>query len=77
MHDTSRDGSGIGLNLDILQQDFDKPVIAMGGVGNYEHIVDGLAVSDAVAVGNLFHFKEISAIKAKKQALIDGLSIRL
>ncbi len=76
IHETSRDGMGTGLNIDILKQDTKKPIIAMGGVGKYEDIVEGLEHCDAVAVGNLFHFKEISARKAKEVARNKGLLIR-
>lgn len=77
MHDIDRDGRGEGLNLDILKQDFgNKNVIAMGGVGNYNHIVEGLTYCNAVAVGNLFHFKEISAIQAKELAKKTGFIVR-
>jgi cyclase len=84
MHDKSRDGEGKGLNLYILKKpvykngkSIHKPIIAMGGVGNYDHIVDGLKLCDAVAVGNLFHFKEISAKQSKKTAFDLGYNIRL
>jgi len=77
LHDTSRDGMGKGLNIDILKQRTEKPIIAMGGVGNFEHIVEGLVYADAVAVGNLFHFKEISAIQAKKKCIENGQEVRI
>lgn len=76
LHDKKRDGKGEGLNLDILKLDTKFPKIAMGGVGNYEHICEGLALSDGVAVGNLFHFKEVAAKEAKKLAKENGLQIR-
>lgn len=83
MHDTSRDGKGNGLNLDILKKpvykngkSINKPIIGMGGVGKYEDIVEGLNYADAVAVGNLFHFKEISAKLAKAKARQSGLLVR-
>jgi len=52
------------------------PKIAMGGVGNYEHIVNGLILSDGVAVGNLFHFKEIAAKQAKRLAKEKNINVR-
>lgn len=76
MHDISRDGLGAGLNLDILPKDSRHSIIAMGGAGNYGHIVDGLALCDGVSVGNLFHFSEISCRLAKKVATDMGFKIR-
>lgn len=76
LHDKERDGKGEGLNLDILKHRFRFPKIAMGGVGCYDHIVDGLKHADAVAVGNLFHFKEVSAADAKMQAHLEGFNLR-
>lgn len=83
MHDASRDGIGNGLNLYILKEpvykngkSIHKPIIAMGGVGRYEDIVEGLNYADAVAVGNLFHFKEISAKLAKAKAREAGILVR-
>lgn len=76
LHDKNRDGLGSGLNLEILKLDSRKPRIAMGGVGNYDHIVSGLDLCDGVAVGNLFHFKELSAKQAKEKALEKNIKIR-
>lgn len=75
-HDKSRDGMGKGLNIDILKIETNHPKIAMGGVGKYEDIVEGLRCSDGVAVGNLFSFKEISARQARTEARRRGLLVR-
>lgn len=78
LHDRSRDGLGIGLNLELFEkiERLPFPVIGMGGVGDYQDIVNGLNIFDAVAVGNLFHFKEISAKLAKREATRQGLLVR-
>ena len=75
-HDKTRDGQGKGLNLDILDIPCPTPKIAMGGVGCYQDVVDGLQKADAVAIGNLMHFKEITATQAKKKAIKEGMEIR-
>jgi imidazole glycerol phosphate synthase subunit HisF len=67
---------GKGLNIDILKIETNHPKIAMGGVGKYEDIVEGLRCSDGVAVGNLFSFKEISARQARTEARRRGLLVR-
>jgi len=84
MHDIERDGYGKGLNLDILKKRvykngkyIHKPILAMGGIGSYEDIVEGLKYCDGVCVGNLFHYKEISARKAKEAAKSKGYDMRV
>jgi len=76
MHDSKRDGEGRGLNLDILGIETKQPKLAMGGIGSYEDIVEGLSICDGVCVGNLLHFKEISARLAKKEARERGILVR-
>lgn len=76
LHDKTRDGMGQGLNLEIAKIETKQSKILMGGVGKYEDIIEGLKVADGVAVGNIFHFKEISAKLAKKEALKKGLIVR-
>jgi len=76
LHDISRDGTGEGLNLGLAKIETECPKLLMGGVGDYQHVAEGLKVSDGVIVGNLFHYKEISATLAKKEAKKEGLIIR-
>ena len=54
------------------------PVIAVGGAGNYSHFSDTLNATgaDAVAAANIFHFRELSYPKAKKQMLADNIDVR-
>ena len=75
-HDKTRDGKGLGLNLDISKIETTQPKILMGGVGRYEDIVEGLGHADAVAVGNLFSFKELSARLARNMAKEKGIIVR-
>jgi len=78
IHDIKRDGKGEGLNLEYNKKfnELNVPLIGMGGVGSYEDIVNGLNVYDSVAVGNLFHYKEISAIQSKREAIKNGILVR-
>ena len=53
------------------------PVIAMGGVMTWDHLVDGInAGADAVAAANIFHYTEQSTKRAKKALVKAGIPIR-
>ncbi|MFC1884991.1 imidazole glycerol phosphate synthase subunit HisF [Thermodesulfobacteriota bacterium] len=73
------DGFRQGYDLKLLAgvvEVVDIPVIAMGGVFNWQHLVDGVVIggADAVAAANIFHYTEHSTKKAKeclRQADID------
>lgn len=54
------------------------PVIAMGGVGRWEDLVEGVVQggADAVAAGNIFHYTEHSTKKAKEFLIASGLPVR-
>lgn len=75
------DGDKRGYDLALLRAVTDAvsiPVIAMGGVGNWQHLVDGVVEggADAVAAGNIFHYTEHSTKKAKEFLESAGLSVR-
>ena len=77
-----RDGTGEGYDIDLIRSVSDSvkiPVIALGGVGEYEHFVEGLkdGNASAVAAANIFHFTEQSIIKAKKYMQSEGIDVRL
>lgn len=70
LHFVDRDGTmEPGYDLDLLS-DISKsikiPVIACGGVGNLQHLVDGIRIggASAVAAASIFHFTDQSPIKA-------------
>lgn len=81
---TSMDGDGTkrGYDLKLTKSVSDAvliPIIASGGVGNLDHLVDGVKLggADAVLAASIFHFGEYS-IKQAKQAMRDaGVEIRL
>lgn len=76
------DGKSCGLKDYIADQAFahglHHPKIIMGGTRDYRCISDALNNDcvDGVAVGNLFHFKEVSAKLAKKECKSMGVNVR-
>lgn len=81
LNSVDRDGTGKGYDLTLTREVADAlsiPVIACGGVGNFEDF--GLAIrdghADAAAAGNIFHFTELSAKKARKTLIKMGIDVR-
>jgi len=77
-----RDGTGLGYDIEITSKVADAvsiPVIALGGVGKFEHFVEGLKKGNAsaVAAANIFHFSEHSVMKAKKAMKAANIDVRL
>ncbi len=76
-----RDGTREGFDLDLTQAIVDAvtvPVIASGGVGSIDHLVDGVAVgrADAVLAASIFHFREHTVADAKAQMSAAGIHVR-
>ena len=77
-----RDGMGEGYDLKFIKavtEAVNIPVICLGGVGKFEHFVQGLEEghASAVAAANIFHFTEQSIINAKKFMSSCGIDVRL
>lgn len=77
-----RDGTKIGFDLELTRAISDAvhvPIIASGGVGNLDHLVDGVAKgkADAVLAASIFHFGEYSVEQAKKHMQDAGIEVRL
>lgn len=77
-----RDGTGQGYDIPLVKQVVGAvsiPVIALGGVGTFAHLADGLTEggASAVAAANIFHFSEQSVIKAKREMRARGIDVRL
>ncbi|NVK31262.1 MAG: imidazole glycerol phosphate synthase subunit HisF [Gammaproteobacteria bacterium] len=77
-----RDGSRQGYDIDLLKivsSAVNIPVIAIGGVGRFEHLADAVNKGgcQAVAAANIFQHMEHSTIAAKAQMLASGLQVRL
>tara|TARA_R110002072_G_scaffold136124_2_gene278068 strand:- start:22572 stop:23345 length:774 start_codon:yes stop_codon:yes gene_type:complete len=77
-----RDGTKIGFDLALnraVSDAVDVPVIASGGVGNLQHLVDGVLAggADAVLAASIFHFGEYSIPEAKQYMAERGIEMRL
>jgi imidazole glycerol-phosphate synthase subunit HisF len=77
-----RDGTRQGFDLPLTQTIADSipvPVIASGGVGNLDHLVDGIRQGHATAVlaASIFHFGEFTIRQAKEHMVRAGLPMRL
>jgi cyclase len=77
-----RDGTKIGFNLPLTRAVSDAvniPVIASGGVGNLQHLVDGVREghADAVLAASIFHFGEFTVGQAKALMQQNGIEVRL
>ena len=77
-----RDGTKNGFDLDLTSRISDAvnvPVIASGGVGNLQHLVDGIVEgkADAVLAASIFHFGEHTVPEAKRYMAGRGVTVRL
>ena len=77
-----RDGTRQGFDLPLTQAIADSvpvPVIASGGVGNLDHLVDGIRKGHATAVlaASIFHFGEFTIREAQDHMVRAGLPMRL
>ncbi len=76
-----RDGTKIGFNNPLnkaISDAVDVPLIASGGVGNLQHLVDGVTVggADAVLAASIFHYGEFTVQQAKDYMRQHGLEMR-
>ena len=76
-----RDGTGIGFDIALLRAITDVipvPVIASGGVGKLDHLVEGVRDGHATAVlaATIFHFGEYSIQQAKAHMVKAGVPMR-
>ena len=77
-----RDGTKNGFDLDLTRAVSDAvpvPVIASGGVGNLQHLADGITKghADAVLAASIFHFGEHTVGEAKQLMANQGIPVRL
>lgn len=77
-----RDGTKNGFDLALTRAMSDSipiPLIASGGVGNLQHLVDGVIEgrADAVLAASIFHFGEYSVQQAKAYMAECGIEVRL
>jgi len=76
-----RDGTMLGYDLDLVERVVKAvgvPVIASGGAGNYQHMIDvvQLAGASAVAAASIFHYTEQTPASAKSAMLAAGVPVR-
>jgi cyclase len=76
-----RDGTRDGFDLELTRAVVDAcslPVIASGGVGTLEHLVEGAIEgrADAVLAASIFHFGEHTVREAKELMASRGVSVR-
>jgi len=77
-----RDGTRNGFDLPLTRTISDAvhvPVIASGGVGNLDHLVEGVREgrADAVLAASIFHFGEYTVEEAKRRMAEAGIEVRL
>ena len=76
-----RDGTKIGFDLELTRAVSDAvpvPVIASGGVGALEHLVEGIQIggADAVLAASIFHYGEFTVGQAKAMLARHGIPVR-
>ena len=76
-----RDGTGKGFDLELtrsVSQAVNIPVIASGGVGSLDDLVDGVTkgAADAVLAASIFHFGQHTILEAKKHMARHGVCVR-
>ena len=76
-----RDGTKSGYDLELvnlISSNLNIPVIASGGVGNLEHLAEGVkAGADAILAASIFHFKQYSIKEAKDYLAKKDIEIRI
>ncbi len=77
-----RDGTKNGFDLDLthtVSEAVSVPVIASGGVGNLQHLADGVTKGGAAAVlaASIFHYGEFTVQQAKEFMASQGIEMRL
>lgn len=76
-----RDGTKMGFNLPLtraISEATTIPVIASGGVGSIQHLIEGITEgkADAVLAASIFHFGEVSIQEAKAAMSAAGITVR-
>ena len=77
-----KDGTKSGFNIPLtkaITEAVNIPVIASGGVGNLQHLADGVlkAGADAVLAASIFHFNEYTVGEAKQFMADQGIEVRI
>ena len=77
-----RDGTQVGYDIELMSKISSKvniPVIASGGVGSLDHLVDGIKLGNASAVlaASIFHYGKYSVKEAKEYLDSKGIPVRI
>ena len=77
-----RDGTQVGYDIELMFKislEVNIPVIASGGVGNLDHLVDGIKLGNASAVlaASIFHYGKHSVKEAKEYLDSKGIPVRI
>ncbi|HWA14301.1 MAG TPA: imidazole glycerol phosphate synthase subunit HisF [Burkholderiales bacterium] len=77
-----RDGTRSGFDCELTRafsEALEVPIIASGGVGNMQHLVDGIVAgkADAVLAASVFHYGELTVGEAKRYMAKHGIEVRL
>ena len=77
-----RDGTQVGYDIELMSKislEANIPVIASGGVGNLDHLVDGIKLGNASAVlaASIFHYGKHSVKEAKEYLDSKGIPVRI
>ncbi len=77
-----RDGTRSGFDLELtcaFSEALDIPIIASGGVGTLDHMVDGIIKgrADAVLAASIFHYGEFTVRQTKEYMARHGIEVRL
>ena len=76
-----RDGTKEGFDINLVSKvssGISIPVIASGGVGNLDHLIEGVKIggAEAVLAASIFHFAEFSIKEAKEAMKASGITVR-
>jgi cyclase len=76
-----RDGTKIGFDIEVTRavtSAVNIPVVASGGVGTLQHLVEGVTEggADAVLAASIFHFGEFTIAEAKAELAAAGVAVR-
>ena len=77
-----RDGTRAGFDLELTRafsQALNVPIVASGGVGNLEHLAQGVLLghADAVLAASIFHYGEFTVRQAKEHMASRGIEVRM
>ena len=77
-----KDGTQVGYDNDLMSKISSKvniPLIASGGVGNLDHLVDGIKLgkANALLAASIFHYGKFSVKEAKEYLNLKGIPVRI